>query len=75
MTQQSYDVIVVGAGPAGGTTAYELAHRGVQVLVLVVWQYAWGKKSATTATGIIPCRNRVLWCPSQSELLTQIRSH
>ena len=29
-----FDVIVVGGGPAGGTTAYELARRGVQVLVL-----------------------------------------
>ncbi len=26
-----YDVIVVGAGPAGSTTAYELARRGVRV--------------------------------------------
>ena len=32
--KQSYDVIVVGAGPAGATLAYELAKRGVGVLVL-----------------------------------------
>ena len=32
--KQSHDVIVVGAGPAGATLAYELAKRGVGVLVL-----------------------------------------
>ena len=32
--KQSYDVIVVGAGPAGATLAYELAKRGIRVLVL-----------------------------------------
>jgi geranylgeranyl reductase family protein len=32
--KQSRDVIVVGAGPAGATLAYELAKRGVGVLVL-----------------------------------------
>jgi geranylgeranyl reductase family protein len=34
MIDKSYDVIVVGGGPAGGTVAYELARRGIQVLVL-----------------------------------------
>ena len=32
--KQSHDVIVVGAGPAGATLAYELAKRGIRVLVL-----------------------------------------
>jgi geranylgeranyl reductase family protein len=31
---RQFDVIVVGGGPAGGTTAYELAQRGMQVLLL-----------------------------------------
>jgi len=30
----SHDVIVVGAGPAGATLAYELARRGIGVLLL-----------------------------------------
>ena len=29
-----YDCVVVGAGPAGSTTAYRLAHEGVSVLLL-----------------------------------------
>jgi geranylgeranyl reductase family protein len=32
--KQSYGVIIVGAGPAGATLAYELAKRGIEVLVL-----------------------------------------
>jgi geranylgeranyl reductase family protein len=32
--KQSYDVIVVGAGPAGTTLAYELGKKGIEVLVL-----------------------------------------
>jgi geranylgeranyl reductase family protein len=32
--KQSYDVIVVGAGPAGATLVYELAKRGIAVLLL-----------------------------------------
>jgi geranylgeranyl reductase family protein len=34
LLKQSYDVVVVGAGPAGATLAYELAKRGIGVLVL-----------------------------------------
>lgn len=32
--KQIYDVIVVGAGPAGATLAYELAKKGTEVLLL-----------------------------------------
>jgi len=32
--KQSYDVIVVGAGPAGATLAYELTKKGIGVLLL-----------------------------------------
>jgi geranylgeranyl reductase family protein len=32
--KQNHDVIVVGAGPAGATLAYELAKRGIGVLLL-----------------------------------------
>jgi len=32
--KQSYDVIIIGAGPAGATLAYELARRGIGVLAL-----------------------------------------
>ena len=34
MTKNRYDVIVIGGGPVGGTAAYELARRGVRVLLL-----------------------------------------
>jgi geranylgeranyl reductase family protein len=32
--KKEYDVIVVGAGPAGATLAYELARKGIEVLLL-----------------------------------------
>lgn len=32
--KQSYEVVVIGAGPAGATLAYELGKRGIGVLVL-----------------------------------------
>ncbi len=34
MSMKKFDVIVVGAGPAGITTAYELAKKGVEVLLI-----------------------------------------
>ena len=34
LLKQNYDVVVVGSGPAGATLAYELAKRGIGVLVL-----------------------------------------
>ena len=33
-SNHSHDVIVVGAGPAGATLAYELSHQGMDVLIL-----------------------------------------
>jgi len=38
-----YDLIVVGAGPAGAVLAYELARQGCQVLVLEKETLPWGK--------------------------------
>ena len=34
MTRKKYDVLIVGAGPAGTTLAYQLARRGVSTLIL-----------------------------------------
>jgi len=32
--REKYDVVIVGAGPAGSALAYELARRGVSTLIL-----------------------------------------
>ncbi|OGN97123.1 MAG: hypothetical protein A2Z77_06110 [Chloroflexi bacterium RBG_13_51_36] len=34
LLKQNYDVVVIGAGPAGATLAYELGKKGIGVLVL-----------------------------------------
>ncbi len=34
MTAKEYDVLIVGAGPAGSTLAYDLARRGVKTLLV-----------------------------------------
>ena len=34
MTRKRYDVLIVGAGPAGTTLAYDLSRRGVSTLIL-----------------------------------------
>jgi len=41
--QEEYDVIVVGAGPAGSTVAYELAKNGVKTLLLDKKSEDWEK--------------------------------
>ena len=32
--RRKYDVLIVGAGPAGSTLAYDLARRGVSTLIV-----------------------------------------
>ena len=34
VSRNSYDVIIVGAGPAGSTLAYELARKSVRTLIV-----------------------------------------
>lgn len=45
MTNQAFDVIVVGTGPGGATVARELARRGRRVLML-----EWGDNAPVTGT-------------------------
>ena len=34
LTRKRYDALIVGAGPAGTTLAYDLARRGARTLVI-----------------------------------------
>ena len=34
MGAKTYDVLIVGAGPAGSTLAYQLARQGVDTLIV-----------------------------------------
>lgn len=43
MAQEKFDVVVVGAGPAGCTVAYQLAKHGLRVLVVERGRYAGSK--------------------------------
>ncbi len=42
MTQRVYDVIVIGAGIVGASTAYFLAQKGFRTLVIEGESPAWG---------------------------------
>ena len=52
MRNQSFDFIVVGAGIAGLTAAYELRKQGKSVLVLENNSYPGGRMSAITIENI-----------------------
>jgi flavin-dependent dehydrogenase len=49
--KQTYDVVVVGAGPAGATLACELAGRGIRVLLLEKEKFPRYKCCAGGVTG------------------------
>lgn len=50
--QRKYDVIVVGAGLAGLSCAYELAARGKRVLVLEEKAWPGGRTASFTLEGM-----------------------
>ncbi len=52
MRNQEYDVIVVGAGLAGLSCAYELTAKGKRVLVLEAHSYAGGRTSSFIDDGM-----------------------
>ena len=52
MTDKKYDVIVVGAGLAGLSCAYELSAKGKEVLVLEAHPYAGGRTSSFSERGM-----------------------
>ncbi|MDP2727950.1 MAG: FAD-dependent oxidoreductase, partial [Dehalococcoidia bacterium] len=43
MEEEKFDVVIVGAGPAGLAAAYVLAQAGLQVLVFERGEYPGGK--------------------------------
>src|SRR5207237_2354955 len=53
MTQQSYDVIVIGVGGMGSATAFELARRGRRVLALEQFAIGHDQGSSHGHTRII----------------------
>ncbi len=52
MTDKKYDVVVVGAGLAGLSCAYELSAAGMEVLVLEANSYAGGRTSSFSDRGM-----------------------
>ena len=62
-----YDLIVIGAGPSGSTTAFKSAEMGIEVLLMDKCQFprekvCGGYLSAKTFTG--SCFNKLLDKPS-----------
>jgi len=48
--KQSHDIIIVGAGPGGATLSYELAKKGIGVLLLEKERLPWYKYCASGIT-------------------------
>jgi len=69
MVQQSYDVIVVGAGFGGATCAALLAKRGVKVLLLDKNARAGGKALALSREGYTYTAWMVHCAPAQGNLI------
>lgn len=52
MEHKKYDVIIVGAGLAGLSCAYELSAKGKKVLVIEAHSYAGGRTSSFDDNGM-----------------------